>query len=192
MIGVMGPSCSGKTSVCIRMAEELGAEYVSTDDFFVERGQYPKIGDFENMDSPETVKWDELAAVLSSLKERKTTKVPVYDREMSMVVGTREAYPRHIVVSEGFILFHMPEVRDLLDTRIYLDIGVDTQFSRRCQRGLHSDKMYFDEVVVPMFEMYGRPLLAHAHYTIDAERSLDEVVVDVRNIIRTRGVGLGA
>lgn len=192
IVGIMGPSCSGKTTVCERLANELGAEHVSSDDFFVNREEYPIYDGFINMDSPDSVKWDMLSATLRSLSQGKPSAVPIYDKEESRIVGERIAQPHDVVISEGFVLFHNPDVRQLIDTRIYLNLSMETQKRRRMERGLHSDAEYFDRVIVPMYEQYGIPASFHADHFIDAEKSVEEVVGEVREIIKSRGVVSGS
>ena len=45
---------------------------------------------------------------------------------------------------------------------------------------------YFESVVIPMFEKYGRQTVKHADFTLDANKKIGTLTNEVIDIIRTR------
>jgi uridine kinase len=185
IIGIAGPSCSGKSSICKVLLDELpDAECLSLDDFFVERGEYPKYEDFINMDSPEGIKFDSFFKALKQIKESQPVEVPTYDTFASRRIGTRTVYPRNLILCEGFLLFYDLRIREMFDEKIYLDLQVEIQRKRKEARGRYWDSLYFDRVLIPMFEKYGKVARYYSDHIIDASRGFQDVLNDMRKIIR--------
>jgi uridine kinase len=70
---------------------------------------------------------------LKQLKQGQTVKVPVYDFKVHSrkVNEHHEEHPRTIIVVEGILIFVEPELRDLLDIKIFVDTDDDIRFIRR-------------------------------------------------------------
>lgn len=184
-IGIAGPTCSGKTSVCINITRRLGdAEYLSSDDFLVEKREYPTFKGFLNMDSPVSIKFDDLFLAMENLKNSIKVEVPIYDKELSKVVGKRTANPRSFLLTEGFLLFHDERIRKLMDLKFFLDLPFNVQENRRLKRKIHYDKSYFNDVVMPMYETYVKPTAKYADFIINADRPIECVSKEMEEIIR--------
>ncbi len=183
LVGVTGPSCSGKTSICAALVQQNGYEIISQDEFFVEHEDYPMHCGYKNMDSPDAIKTDEFVAALESIKAGHPTEVPVYDKIISRTVGRRIVMPTEIVLVEGFLLLHDERVRELLDIKIFLDLSVEEQLKRRVERNVHADLDYFHNVIVPMFAQYGAPAKKHSDHLINTERSLDACIEETKKVI---------
>lgn len=184
LIGVMGPTCSGKTSLCRVLSREMGVESLSMDDFFVDKGDYPIEQGFMNMDSPQSVDFDSLFETLLVLKRGEPVRVPVYDKEKSIRTGNRLMTPQETVFSEGFLLFYDPRIREMLDLKIYLELASVKQLERRKTRGVYADEEYFRRIVLPAFETYGRPLMRYADHILDAAEPFEEVLGKVKRIVQ--------
>lgn len=106
LVLITGPSSSGKTTVTKRLSVQLKAcglhpMAFSTDDYFVNRVDTPKLPDgsydFDNFD---TVDHDSLQKDLLALLDGKTVDVPRYN----FVTGVREYGIRKFRMKEGSIL----------------------------------------------------------------------------------------
>lgn len=178
LIGITGPSCAGKTTVCNALKPELGAEHVSLDDFFVEREEYPRRGRWKIFDSPRSIRMDEFVSALNQLKNGGGVTIPRYDKDKLTVVGQRAVEPSDVVLADGFLLLHDQRVRRLLDFAVFLDIPVDEQRRRRLEAYDYYPE-YFDEVVEPAFREYVEPMKTHADVVVDANASKEDVIEEV-------------
>lgn len=188
LVGLTGPTCSGKTSVCSAIARDRGYECVVQDSFFVDKESYPTYNGFVNMDSPDAINNELLFGALQSLKRGERAIIPVYDSVASRAIATRTAYPTEVVLVEGFMLFHDQRVRDTIDFKIYLDIDQTEQRRRRIERGIHADVRYFDEVVIKMFLAYGIGMRDFADAVIDARKPIETLSEEVVGLMKKRGI----
>ncbi|MBO4264386.1 MAG: nucleoside kinase, partial [Bacteroidales bacterium] len=106
LVLITGPSSSGKTTVAKRLSTQLKAcgikpMTISTDDYFVNRVDTPKLPDgsydFDNFD---TVDHDTMQRDILDLLGGKTVQVPEYN----FVTGIREYNGKTLALTEGRIL----------------------------------------------------------------------------------------
>jgi uridine kinase len=63
----------------------------------------------------------------------KPVNVPEYDFALHQRSSHfRRVEPADVVIMEGIMVLHMPEVRDLLHMKIYVDTDDDVRLARRC------------------------------------------------------------
>ena len=76
-----------------------------------------------------------MATHLAALKRSQPIRKPVYDFSISDRVGWSEPIrPGRVVVLEGLLLFALPELREQLDVKIFVDTDADIRILRRIQR----------------------------------------------------------
>jgi len=183
-IGISGPTCSGKSTVCGYLTGRFPKiALVPLDNFFVDRQYYPMYEGFVNMDHPDGVRFELFIDMLRRLKKGEEVQAPVYDLAHSKIAGTTTVQLSEIMMFEGLFLFFRPEIRDMLDVKIYLDLPVAAQRNRRLERNLHSDPLYFDRVVVPMYERYLLGTKQHSDYIVNADRPIDAVATEITGIL---------
>ena len=62
----------------------------------------------------------------------KAVEVPIYDfTRHARSNETRRVDPADVVIVEGILVLHMPEVRDLLNMKVYVDTDDDVRLARR-------------------------------------------------------------
>jgi uridine kinase len=76
-----------------------------------------------------------MADVLRKLKEGKKVDVPIYN----FVTHSREAttktmYGANVIIFEGILTFHSPEILELLDMKVFVDTDADIRLARRLKR----------------------------------------------------------
>ncbi len=181
IIGITGPSCSGKSTVC-RALEGEEVNRFSLDNFYKPGG---KDG---NYDHPEAIKFEEAAKALEMLKKDQEVEIPVFDKMQNEITGERTMEPAQLILVDGFMILHNDEINKILDRSVYLDIGKEEQLKRRIKRfkegELDTDEKYFHEKVYPAYKKYIEPTKKHADYVIDAERSVEEVIEKVKKLIQ--------
>jgi uridine kinase len=75
--------------------------------------------------------------VLKKLKEGRKVEVPVYNFcTHSREVNTKTMYGANVIIFEGILTFHSPEVLEMLDMKIFVDTDADIRLARRLKRDI--------------------------------------------------------
>lgn len=174
IIGISGPSASGKSLLANTIVSELGSEQVvviSEDSYYRDRSELP----FEqrekiNYDHPDAFDHDLLYEHLLQLQEGKMVDVPTYDfANHCRGTETRRVGKHRIIVLEGILLFVTPHLREIMDTRIFMDTPLDICLLRRLvrdiehrQRSLQSVIDQYEATVRPMYMQFIEPSKRYA------------------------------
>lgn len=181
LVGVTGPSCSGKSTVCRALAEQEGIERLSLDNFYKPGG---KEG---NYDHPDAIKFEEAHKTLQKLKKDKKVTIPEYDKIENIIAGEKTIKPVSIILVDGFMVLNHEGIRSILDKSIFLDIPKQEQLRRRMKRfregHLDTDEDYFHEQVYPAYKKYIKPTKKHSDHVIDANKEPKKVIEEVQGKI---------
>ena len=141
-----------------------------------------------------------MATHLAALKRSQPIRKPVYDFSISDRVGWSEPIrPGRVVVLEGLLLFALPELREQLDVKIFVDTDADIRILRRIKRDVIErgrtiesvEKQYVD-TVKPMHELYVQPSKHNADIIVpeggENQVAIDILVTKVRDIISKTNV----
>lgn len=174
IIGIAGPSASGKSLLANTIVNELGSDQVvviSEDSYYKDLGDMP----FEertriNYDHPDALDHDLLAKHLSDLQKGNTVEVPRYDHTNHKRLPETKTVGKHcIIVLEGILLFVEAHLRDLMDIRIFMDAPLDICLLRRLRRdiiernrSLESILEQYQETVRPMYLQFIEPSKRYA------------------------------
>lgn len=151
-LGVAGGTGSGKTTVARAILESVGADriaFLEQDSYYrdIEWGSREQV-EAHNFDHPDALDNELLVEHLRRLKAGRAVEVPLYDfvthRRKS---ETRPVKPRPVILIEGILLFVEPELRDLLDFKIYVDTDSDIRLMRRLRRDLRERGRDLDDVL---------------------------------------------
>ena len=179
IVGVAGASGSGKSLLANTLSNELGSDKVivlSEDSYY---RNHPDLS-FEkrsclNFDHPNAFEHSLLIDNLRDLKSGIDIQAPVYDykthsRSSAVRLITADHY---ILVLEGILVFHDPEVRKLMDIKIFVDTDLDLAFIRRLRRdvaqrgrGMESVLNQYESTVRPMFYRFIEPSKQYADLNV--------------------------
>ncbi len=173
IIGVAGGSASGKTTVANRLKDEFkeSVQLICHDFYYKAHDDMP----FEereklNYDHPNAFETERLIEDIKALKEGKEIYHPVYDYTVhNRAKETVLVTPAKVIIVEGFLIFENPELRDLMDIRIFVDTDADERIIRRIirdveerGRSLQSVITQYTETVKPMHEQFVEPTKKYA------------------------------
>lgn len=178
IIGVAGGSGSGKTTVANNLVKAFKAE----DAVLVEQDAYyrellnmsieekAKV----NFDHPDSIEFELLRKHLEMLKEGKSIDRPIYDfTTHSRKEGAVRINSSKIIIVEGILIFAVPEIRKLLDVKIFVDTDADEMILRRIERDMNERGRSFESVknqylttVKPMFLEFCEPSKRYADVII--------------------------
>lgn len=178
LIGVSGGSGSGKTTISNILIER----FKSKDVVLVKQDAYYK--DFYNLsyeekcrinfDHPNSIEFELLKKHLIKLINGESIDRPIYDfKTHSRDKNSKKIYPSKIIIVEGFLIFAVPEIRDMFDVKIFVDTDADEMILRRlerdiCERGrtFESVKEQYLKTVKPMFLEFCEPSKRYADIII--------------------------
>ena len=184
-IGIVGPSGSGKSTLCKTLKQDSELfEHVKLDNYFKPVESFPKKFGFPNWELPSNLKFDELFRDLKKLQAGEKVETKSLPKKKGDEAKQITLYPRKYILVEGFILFKDQEVRDLLDTKIYLDMSEEMILERRKMRfGQDHVSDYDTKVAIPEFLEYGITQKEFADYIISANKSQKELQDEILRII---------
>jgi uridine kinase len=174
IIGISGPTASGKSLLANTIVDELGSDRVvviAEDSYYKDNSglsleERAKI----NFDHPNAFDHDLLTEHLQQLQNGGTVEVPRYDfTQHSRRPETVRIGQHRIIVLEGILLFVEPALRDIMDIRIFMDTPLDICLIRRLQRdivergrSLESVLAQYQDTVRPMYYQFVEPSKRYA------------------------------
>jgi uridine kinase len=142
VIGVCGPTASGKSTVCEVIASKLADQDVgilSCDAFYKQLTPEESVKAHANdydFDCPSAIDFDKLIEAVSQLRDYKDAEIPIYDFKTHGRTGIQTFSKRHVLIVEGILIFTDPNLRSLFDVKIYVDSDSDLRLARRLQRDI--------------------------------------------------------
>lgn len=174
IIGIAGGTGSGKTTVVNKIIGSLPPGEVAVlpqDSYYKDLSYMPKEQRAKvNFDEPAAIEWTLLVEQLKQLKQNITVEKPTY----SYLTCTRQpetvrVEPRDVVIVEGILVLTQPELRDMLDVKVFVDAEPDDRLvrviARDCIERGRTPQMVIDrymDVLKPMHSMYIEPSKRHA------------------------------
>lgn len=174
IIGIAGGTGSGKTTVVNKIISSLPQGEVALlpqDSYYKDSSHIPpeersKI----NFDEPNSIEWALLIEHLRRLKAGETIEMPTY----SYLTCTRQqetitVEPREVVIVEGILVLNDPELREMMDVKVFVDADPDDRLirviARDCVERGRTPMMVinrYEAVLKPMHNMYIEPSKRYA------------------------------
>ena len=178
LIGIAGASGSGKTLVARTLYDSLGSKKVlnlQEDSYYKDLSHlfFEKRIQF-NFDHPNAFDHQLLISQLRILLNGQSIQQPVYDFTRHIrLTETKTVQPHPIVILEGILVLATPELRDLMNIKIFVDTPPDICLIRRLERDLQepgrtveSVIRQYQETVRPMFMQFIEPAKRYADIII--------------------------
>ncbi|MDE6811768.1 MAG: uridine kinase [Muribaculaceae bacterium] len=178
IIGIAGGTGSGKSTVVRKIVESLPPDEVAVipqDCYYNDNHHIPlEVRRTMNYDEPASIEWSLLRHQLQELRNGKTINMPQYDFiTCSRLPETVRIEPREVVVVEGILMLTQPELREMMDVKVFVDADADDRLirviNRDCVERGRTPKMVIDryeEVLKPMHELHIEPSKRYADLII--------------------------
>lgn len=182
-IGIAGGTGSGKTTV----AQEVVAAFASTDVVYLSFDHYYRdlttlpanIRRTMNFDHPDSLESELLIRHIAELKNGKPIDRPSYDFVThSRLPQVERLLPAPVIVVEGILTFVYPELRPLLDMKVFVDTEADVRFIRRLTRDVKERGRSID-MVIDQYQKTVRPM--HLEFVEPSKRYADIIIPEGRN-----------
>jgi len=178
IIGIAGGTGSGKTSVSRNIVKALGSlqvDILEQDSYYKDLGHLPleerkKV----NFDHPSAFDKALLISHLKILMNGGEVEVPVYDYAAHTRTDRTHNMSNHrVIIVEGILLLEDPDLRDLMDMKLYVDTDPDVRFIRRLKRDVKERGRDLDNVI-NQYESVVRPM--HLQFVEPSKRYADIII----------------
>jgi len=201
IIGISGPSASGKSLLANTIVSELGSDQVvviSEDAYYKDNNHLPfaereKI----NYDHPDAFDHVLLCKQLHQLQQGEFVQIPIYSHTKHIRMAETRSIGRHaIIVLEGILLFSDKIVREIMDIRIFMSAPLDVCLIRRLkrdvverQRSVESVLHQYETTVRPMYLQFIEPSSRYADLIVprggENRIAIDMIKAKMRELLAT-------
>lgn len=190
LLGIAGGTGSGKTTVATNIVKRLALDSITVitmDSYYRDLADLPPARrDEANFDHPDSIEQELFVEHLVALKSGRSIEQPVYDFTRHVRTdATLLIEPREVVIAEGILLFHVPEIREILDIRIFVDTPADIRLLRRITRDIRDRGRTLESVseqylrtVRPMHDEFVEPSKRYADVIIP-EGGYNDIAIDM-------------
>ena len=204
LIGIAGGSGSGKTLVARNIVRDLGSDRVviiDQDSYYKNLEDIPaRDREVRNFDHPDAFDTELLKRHIADLLQGRAIEQPIYDySEHRRLAESRHIGDHLVVVLEGILIYVDPELRAMMDIKLFVDADADVRFIRRLRRDLvergrsvDSIIRQYEESVRPMHMQFVEPSKRYADLIIPEgghnRVAIDLVKTKISELLRERGV----
>ena len=178
IIGIAGGTGSGKTTVVRKIVERLPAGEVvllPQDSYYKDSSHLPLEERLEiNFDHPDSIEFDLLTKHLKELRKGHSVEQPIYSYlTCTRADETITVNPREVVIVEGILVLCNPELRKMMDLKVFVDADPDDRLIRVInrdivERGRSVNKVMerYEQTVKPMHQQFIEPTKRYADLII--------------------------
>jgi uridine kinase len=183
LVGIAGPSCSGKTELAQWLKRRTGAPVLNLDVYYIDLSHLPlEERARRNFDEPAALDRGLILEHARALAAGRAVRAPHYDfATHARAPGDELIEPGELVILEGLFTLYWPELRDLLHVKLYVDAPDEVCFARRLERDVRergrtpeSVRWQFETTVRPMAHLHILPEREHADLILSGIDPIDQ------------------
>ena len=190
IIGIAGGTGSGKTTVVRKIVNSLAPGEVvllPQDSYYKDSSHVPaELRQQINFDHPDAFDWPLLLQHIQMLKEGKSIEQLVYHYQTSSrLAETIHVEPRPVIIIEGILALCDPDLRNMMDLKIFVDADPDERLIRVIQRdvverGRTAEAVMerYTRVLKPMHQQFIEPTKRYADLIIP-EGGINEIAIHI-------------
>lgn len=198
IIGIAGGSGSGKSTFARKIQEHFPQDvaYISCDNYYHKHDDIPlEMRKKLNYDTPEAIEFSLMCEQIKALKNNEDILSPSYNFSLH----TRNKEPviikaKPVIIIDGILIFTNPELREMMDMKIYVETDADERILRRVMRDVYKRGRDLNGIVdqylntvKPMHNKYVEPTKAYADIIINGgenKTALDIVKTKIEKILK--------
>ncbi|MEL6191028.1 MAG: uridine kinase [Bacteroidota bacterium] len=196
IVGICGGSASGKTFLLNQLREQLKdltISEVSQDNYYKPLEDQVKTPEgLVNFDHPNSLLLEELYVDMDQLiQEKSITREEYTFNNPSATASMLKIDPSPVIILEGLFIYHLPELRRLIDLKVFVEAEEHIKLARRLRRDI-SERGYslesiltdYTKFVAPMYEKYVEPTKRECDLIIPNNRHMYKAINVLVNHIR--------
>lgn len=178
LIGITGGTGSGKSTVAKEIYNKFSEDCIA----MIEQDSYYKDQSHlsledrikTNYDHPDAFDNELLVKHLEGLLNGEIIEKPIYDFSIhNRKKETIKVQPKEIIIVEGILVLEDPDLRNILDIKIYVDTDADVRIIRRLVRDINERGRTVDSVINQYLSVV-RPM--HMQFTEPTKRYADIII----------------
>jgi len=178
VIGIAGGSGSGKTTVANVILSRVGSDriaYLPHDAYYRDLSHLSPMLRMEvNFDHPNSLETELMIQHIRQLKKWQPVELPIYDfTHHSRTEKFLHIEPQKVILVEGILILTEPELRALMDVKIFVDTDPDVRLIRRMLRDI-SERGRTAETVINQYLKTVRPM--HLEFVEPSKRYADVII----------------
>jgi uridine kinase len=195
LIGIGGPSGAGKSYLSKHIGQRLNAALLHLDSYYSDLAHLSVVQRaHQNFDSPESLDAALFVEHIRRLSNGEAVEKPLYDFTIhARKQETERLEPREFIIVEGILSMYWEDVRKLIQTKVYVDLGEDICLQRRierdiCERGRTREGVLeqYHSTVLPSAKRYVYPTREFADIVVTGNDNIEHEVSLVLAHIRER------
>jgi uridine kinase len=198
VVGIAGGSGAGKTALAAAIARALGparTARLAHDAYYRDRSDVDPARRAElNYDVPDALDHELFREHLRALRRGQTITPPRYCFTSHGRLGLGDPVePREIVLVEGILIFHDPDVRAAFDLRMWVDAPDHLRLTRRIERDTAERGRTVESVigqcrrfVFPAHARWAEPTRGSAHLVLLNAGRIETAAEVAASVIRAR------
>ena len=100
-----------------------------------------------NYDHPNAIDFELLESHILALKNNQSIEKPIYDFQVhNRIDKTEHINPANLIIVEGILVLAIEKIRNLFDTKIFVDTDDDERLLRRIERDFHDRARRFESI----------------------------------------------
>ena len=198
IIAITGGSGSGKTFLSDKIIKKIGKDKIlkiEVDSYYKDLIHLKmKEREKNNFDHPNAFEFNQLYMHLNQIKKLQEVDIPIYDYK----THTRKKETRNInktysiILLEGIFSTYNPDIRNMLDLNVFIDISNNIRKKRRIERDsqkrdrtIQSIEEQYTTTVEPMYKKYVEPTKQYSDIIIKEISKSDKGYIKLLEIIST-------
>lgn len=190
IIGIAGGTGSGKTTVVRKIFESLPkgeAVLLPQDSYYKDSSHVPDDQKQNiNFDHPNAFDWPLLSQQVAQLRRGESIEQPTYSYlTCSRLPETIHIEPREVIIIEGILALCDPQLRAMMDLKVFVDADPDERLIRVIQRdvverGRTAEAVMerYTRVLKPMHQQFIEPCKRYADLIVP-EGGNNQVAIDI-------------
>ena len=131
-------------------------------------------GSTMNFDHPDAIDFELMKNQLTDLLCGQTVHIPEYDYSTHTRTKNTRALKKHnIIILEGILALFNPDVRNLMDIKVYVETADDVRIIRRIKRDVQKRKRTFSSVIQQYYDSV-RPM--HIQFVETTKKYADIII----------------
>lgn len=182
LIGICGPSTSGKSTLSSSLAKKLNAEIMEADNFLLAKPKR-RVASYTSWENPKSLMLKEFQKCVRDIKDGKEIVIP--SKKMTEIFD-KKIHPKQIIIVEGFLLFHNTSFSQMFDLRLFIDLPFAKITQRRVDYCGEEERDYCEKVVIPEHLTYRKKMISNSDYILDGNKTKSQIEKEALKIIKDR------